>query len=342
MNGGTTLDYKDILEQQKSNLADDIIWWPNFLYHFTDVHNASNILYEGVIWSRQQAEDRHIMENDNASHAVIATTYEDSKCYGRLYFRPLTPTQYHNEGYKPKEIRDSRINANCPVPVFLCLSANATLHLPGTCFAEKGLAGYRHNIRSGLEEFKKLNFQKIYHDGWYLPEDTDIKEYRHSEVIRENGFPIEPLLKGILCRSEAERETLLFLLKQYSMRLYNTYKNKIVYNPRLRCFYNNGIYIKHVNVADNKLKVEFNDPESRKKMHGTLDIIVQIDVSYRKSNGTVLTAATAQGNLDYCSVRSCETNLLEGINEDFLRVKVLIDGNAMYENEIGMERTVIF
>lgn len=55
-------------------------------------------------------------------------------------FRLLTPTQYHNEGYKPEEIRDNTINANCPVPVFLCLSANATLSLDGTLFAEKGLA----------------------------------------------------------------------------------------------------------------------------------------------------------------------------------------------------------
>lgn len=54
-------------------------------------------------------------------------------------------------------------------------------------------------------------------------------EYRHSEVLREQGFPIEPLLRCILCRSVAERETLLFLLKQYSIRLYNTYKDKVYY-----------------------------------------------------------------------------------------------------------------
>ena len=87
----------------------------------------------------------------------------------------------------------------------MCLSANATLNLPGTCFAEKGIAGHRQNIKSGIAEFKKLNFIKIYHDGWYGQDDADIKDYRHSEVIHENGFPIEPLLKGILCRSEAER-----------------------------------------------------------------------------------------------------------------------------------------
>ncbi len=336
------MDYKEILEKQKAYLADSIKWWPNFLYHFTDVHNASHILYDGFIWSRQQAEDKQVMKNDNASHAVIASTNQDNKCYGRLYFRPLTPTQYHNEGYKPQEVRDSIINANCPVPVFLCLSANATLNLPGTYFAEKGLSGYRHNIRSGIEEFEKLNFKKIYHDGWYSSENSDIKDYRHSEVVHENGFPIEPLLKGVLCRSEAERETLLFLLGQYSMRLYNTYKNKIIYNPKLRCFYNNGIYVKRVSVLDDKLKIEFNDPESRKKTQGAININVQIDISYRKKDGMVLTAITGKGTLDYCSVRSCEMNLLEEIDVDTIRINVLIDGNSMYENEISMEKAIIF
>ena len=336
------MSYKEILEQQKTNLPDNIKWWPNFLYHFTDVHNASNILYEGFIWSRQKAEDEHVMKNDNASHAVIEATNHDNKCYGRLYFRPLTPTQYHNEGYKPEEIRDSTINANCPVPVFLCLSANATLSLDGTLFAEKGLAGNRHNIRAGVDEFKKLNFKKIYHDGWYTPDNADIKEYRHSEVIHENGFPVEPLLRGLLCRSEAERETLLFLLGQYSMRLYNTYKNRIIYNPKYRCFYNNGIFVKAVSVLENKLRVEFNDPELRKKTQSSIDIGVQIDLSYRRYDGTVLTATTGKATLDYCSVRSCEMNFLDDIDADFVRIKILIDENVMYENEICMDEEIIF
>ncbi len=336
------MDYKDILEQHRSNLAKDINWWPKFLYHFTDVHNASNILYEGFIWSRQMAEDKHVMENDNASHAVIAATNNDSKCYGRLYFRPLTPTQYHNEGYKPEVVRDNIINASCPVPVFLCLASNATLNLEGTFFAEKGLSGNRRNIRSGIDEFKKLNFQKIYHDGWYTPDNADIKEYRQSEVIHENGFPIEPLLRGILCRSEAERETLLFLLGQYSMRLYNTYKSRIIYNPKLRCFYNNGIFIKRVNVIDNKLRVEFNDPELRRKSQEFIEIDVQIDISYRKYDGTVLTATTGKATLDYCNVRSCEMKFMDNHHANFVRIKVLIDGNSMYENEICMEEAIIF
>lgn len=135
------LDYKDILEQQKVNLSNSIRWWPNFLYHFTDVHNASNILYDGFIWSREIAQDKHVMQNDNASHAVNAASNQDVKCYGRLYFRPLTPTQYHNEGYKPEEVRDSTINANCPVPVFFVCLRMQLLIWKELCSQKKGLLG---------------------------------------------------------------------------------------------------------------------------------------------------------------------------------------------------------
>ena len=121
------MEYKEILEQQKSNLRDELKWWPNFFYHFTDVHNASSILYSGYIYSRREATERNIMYNDNASRAVIDATNIDSKCYGRLYFRPLTPTQFHNEGYKPSGIRHGDINASCPVPIFLCEDCSASM-----------------------------------------------------------------------------------------------------------------------------------------------------------------------------------------------------------------------
>ena len=65
------MNYKDVLDKYKENLSNNRKWWPNFLYHFTDVHNASRILCDGYIWSRQKAEEKKIMANDNASHAVI-------------------------------------------------------------------------------------------------------------------------------------------------------------------------------------------------------------------------------------------------------------------------------
>lgn len=52
------MNYKDVLDKYKENLSNNRKWWPNFLYHFTDVHNASRILCDGYIWSRQKAEEK--------------------------------------------------------------------------------------------------------------------------------------------------------------------------------------------------------------------------------------------------------------------------------------------
>ena len=104
--------YTDVLEEQKMRLEPELKWWPSFFYHFTDVHNVVNILKTGWIMSREHALAAGMMVKDNASCAVISATSYENKRYGRLYFRPLTPTQYHSEGYKPEKVRNPDINAS--------------------------------------------------------------------------------------------------------------------------------------------------------------------------------------------------------------------------------------
>lgn len=134
------------------------------------------------------------MHNDNASSAVIEITDDSAKSLGRLYFRPRTPTQYHNEGYKPESIRSPQINANCPVPVFFLLDSQQILDLPDVRFVEKGLGHYNamSNLASGPEAYAQLNFDKIYHDGPF-EKGSDITQYRHSDsailaCFRPHGF----------------------------------------------------------------------------------------------------------------------------------------------------------
>lgn len=329
------MDYKDILNKQGNKLRRDLNWWPSFLYHFTDVHNASSILDQGWIYSREQVEKQNIMRHDNASRAVIDATNVESKSYGRLYFRPLTPTQFHNEGYKPEEVREKEINASCPVPIFLCLTASDILEYEGTKFAERGISGKRNDVQTGIEAFSELNFDKIYHEGPLRPEEKDIIEYRHSEVIHEGGFPVNPFLRCILCRTQAERETLLYLLQRYSLRLYNTYKDKVLYKPTLKCFYNNGIFLKYVSVKEGKLYIEFNDPEQRIKVYqNEIELEINIELLYKKFDGRILKYDNVAGIINYCKSRSGEVILRKNLDYDILGIKVKIDQAVMYENEI--------
>lgn len=328
------MEYGKILNRQSENMRRDLNWWPRFFYHFTDVHNVINILGEGWIYSREQAQKHGWMKNDNASRTVIAATKSSNKIYGRLYFRPLTPTQYHNEGYKPEAVRRKEFNASCPVPVFLCLDAVATLNYPGTKFAPKGLAGMRHDIQEGKENFNNLEFEKIYHDGPYAASESDIKDYRHSEVIRENGFPVEPLLRCILCRTIAEKETLLYLIKRYSLRMYNTYKKRVLYRPGLKCFYKNGIFVKRVSINAGVLNVELNDPEERfGKEENNVPFQARVELTYMHRNGEVLLFDSGEAVFEYTTIRSFCMNLDQELSYDLVRVKVLFDNIEMYENE---------
>lgn len=192
------MGYVDILNDYKGDLPKERQWWPDYFYHFTDVHNAVSIIESGWIYSRTQAQAKDIMVNDNASRVVIDMTGDEKKTYGRLYFRPLTPTQYHNEGYKPESVRKSEINASCPVPVFFLLSVGKTMRLDNVRFAEKGIAGGRNDIQQGELAFSRLNLKKIYHDGPYsIQEEADIIQYRQSEIIREADSLFRKLLEEL-------------------------------------------------------------------------------------------------------------------------------------------------
>lgn len=257
--------YNEIINEQRERLDKNINWWPLYLYHFTDVHNAVNIIDKEYILGRKQANEEKLMTSDNASSQVIEITNEEVSKYARLYMRPKTPTQYHNEGYKPPHIRENKLNANCPVPIFFLLDAGKTLSMDGIKFVEKGLAGHAYNdenLLNGVENFARLNFQKIFHDGAFS-QGSDIKQYRHTEVVRENGIPISDTIRGIACRSIAEKQTLLYLLKKTSIKKYNKYKNIIMYKPETDLFFNNGIFIKNIKYEEGKFYFYLNDNSNR-------------------------------------------------------------------------------
>jgi hypothetical protein len=67
-------------------------WWPKYVYHFTNVANAVNILRYGQLLFRDAAIGAGLMATDNASAAVIGQTTSDHLKLARMYFRPRTPT----------------------------------------------------------------------------------------------------------------------------------------------------------------------------------------------------------------------------------------------------------
>ena len=91
-------------------------WWPDYVFHFTDLQNAVSILKTGALFSRVETQNLGLMDTDNASQEILGSTDNEYKDYVRLYFRPKTPTQFHNEGFRP--INQRWQGAHCPVPIY--------------------------------------------------------------------------------------------------------------------------------------------------------------------------------------------------------------------------------
>lgn len=185
-------------------------WWVDYLFHITDLNNVVSILDSGYVYSRDEVGSKEITFKDAASSNIVRQTRKGMTNYVRLYFRPLTPTAYHMEGFKP--IHKQLHGAHCPVPVYLLFDMKAIVTDMQTQFSDGNLASLYSNVYSTVDEFTELDFQLIYNDRY----DWTGKKYinaRQAEVIYPNRLPLTHL-KSIRCRSQAEYETLRTMLRQ--------------------------------------------------------------------------------------------------------------------------------
>ena len=234
------MEYIDIIRDNSENHS-PVSWWPKFAFHYTDVTNAVSILSSGFLYSRADAAHMRVMKNDNASRQVIDMTNSGVVSKVRFYFRPLTPTQYYNEGYKHPALRyDGDENANVPVPIFLLFDLEKLLALPGVEFSEMSQAGHGARVYSGIEAFSKLNFDYIYDNSFDNFDTTKI--YRHAEIVHPKSMAIESCIRNILCRNDLERITLLNLLREENPLAFARYQN-IIKTYRYDTFENNGVFL---------------------------------------------------------------------------------------------------
>jgi hypothetical protein len=206
--------WRDEIEQHIrnwSNRLGNLGWWPRFVYHFTDVQNAARIITDGVLYCRSEVEELGRMAVDNASPDIIAHTKKKHKNFVRLYFRPKTPTQFNNEGIRPRA--DRKLGSHCPVPVYFCFDALELLARDGVEFSNGNMASHWVEHSDNRDFFFSIPFQNVFHHGSFPPEEKqEIVFRRNAEVLVPRRLELTPLLKFIACRSEAERQTLLHLL----------------------------------------------------------------------------------------------------------------------------------
>jgi hypothetical protein len=193
--------------------------WPRYLYHYSDIVNIVEILKEGILYSRSLAQSRGLLQIDSAGQNVLSNTETWLYNYVRLYFRPVTPPLWHVEGFCPENNRHSKFQAHGPLPVYLVFDSIAVLSIPNVKFSECNLACSQPqtHLYDSPKHLHKLDFESIYHHGPIITDDLQEKEKiidkRCAEVIIEDALPLTGFLKWVICRSPAERETLLNLLE---------------------------------------------------------------------------------------------------------------------------------
>lgn len=236
------------------------LFWPRYLFHHTDILNVFQILKMGKLHSRNFLKKSDLLKHDCAGQCIIGVTkniYLDSV---RLYFRPNTPPFFHIEGFRSKSNINSTFNAHCPIPIYLVFYSKKVLSIPGVKFSDGNLSSYNTTVFNDPNDLNKLNFEYVYHRS-SLPNDNvgvkdGIKRQRCAEVIIKDHFNIEQFLAGIVCRSEAERETLINILDS---NLINKYGNKIRVNKAFyKCKWH---YIESVDLHRDSIRIQYANPD---------------------------------------------------------------------------------
>lgn len=232
--------------------------WPRYAFHYTDIRNAVDILNEGKLISRHRMEAANRLSVSSGSSEILAFTDDDIKDCVRLYFRPKTPTQYYAEGVKSKEsLKHSRFpDAHCPVPVFLLFDLPYVLCLPQTRFSDKGLGSHRYHIYSTADELQQLDWLRIYHHGPLnisTPEGKKINACRNAEIIVPGELDLVSL-KYIYCRSQAELETLAYLLPA---SCYDRYKLRMFSSARQNLFNRQHTFVETARLSTESVVLNF-------------------------------------------------------------------------------------
>lgn len=228
--------------------------WAKFLFHFTTLENTVEILRMGELLSRSEVQITGNFD-DSASPDIIDQTDEKWKDHVRFYFRPCTPTLYNIEGFRPKTRQ--RLNAHCPVPIYLLFDIEKIICQKNARFSSGSLARQGTQVFSTADEFKVMPFEYIYHD---LPLKDDEKDkiinHRHAEVIVPKRLGLQSL-EYILCRSQAEKETLRHYLPSQILQQWHT---KIITYTKKRAFFKRWSYLERVTLTDSKILFYFHLP----------------------------------------------------------------------------------
>ena len=237
-------------------------WWPDYLFHFTDITNAISIIESGNLLSRTEAVRTNAMKHDNASRDVIRRTNRAYQNYVRFYIRPKTRMQYRVEGVR------SEGGAHVPIPVFFLFRPGEILSQPGVLFSDDNVAEDSTNIYCQLTDLDKIPFRLVY------PRKI---AYKDPEVLLPSPLRLPCLeVVEIYLRSDAEKQTLTSQLNPQTVSKWDI-RTDSEWDDTL--YYHKETYIKNVTVDGSNYLFEINEAPLMSKF--------RVTVGYEIPDGTV-------------------------------------------------------
>lgn len=297
-------------------------WWPRFLFHYTDMRNAVEILHANCLYSRAEAERLGKLVISSGSPQILDKTSEKYKNCVRLYFRPNTPTQWWAEGIRSKTTLASEPeqyrNAHCPVPVFFLFDSSSILTRADCRFSDGNLASSSSREYSTADELRSLPWQNIYHNTPHIKGESAITTARCAEVIVPEKIDLATL-RLIVCRSPAEKETLLAELSD-ACREYHT--KRITAPHSAGFFFRRHTFVKTVRMDSDEIVFDFSTETESK---GPFHLVVEFDAEGRKGQ--------YERNPWYVNAEpNCKLRVQFAKRMPEYRVRLTLDGLLAYAN----------
>lgn len=195
--------------------------WKGHIYHFTHVENAVSILQGERLLARNLC---HNFSN-SAGENLIARTSNDVKDFARFYFRPKTPTQWHNESLGK---RKGNIYALCPVPIFFCLNLERVLETHGSkCGVSNGnLAASGAHYGNSTTFLKQcFDFDNVYSTLQQVGKETFLRASQQEFIVHHQldftKLNLDDI--SIICRTTQDKQLLLHMIgrdSKYANRVF--------------------------------------------------------------------------------------------------------------------------
>lgn len=238
--------------------------WPSRLFHHSPIENAATILTSGVLRSRADPENCRPLD---VAGAGVIEAREDAHNSVRFYFRPRTPTQFHIEGIRKAGECQYGDAAHAAVLVMLIFQARAILSDPRVSFTDRNAQQLAAVYGTEEAQFAAIPFDKVYHEGG-IAGDQSITSHRCAEVHVTSPISLNDTLEAVCCRSNAERETLLFMLGVDAA----TWADKILVSDDLRVFQRDFAFVQDVSLSREGLIFKLNPRRSG----GTVDVAIDL------------------------------------------------------------------